>query len=44
MLSFTNLKTKYGQFSQNTTTSNTDLGGDLINIEHRYLLQKYYWI
>ncbi len=40
--SFTQIKTLYGQLSQNTTTANTDLGGVLANIEHKYLLQKYY--
>jgi hypothetical protein len=40
--SFTQIKTLYGQLSQNTTTTNTDLGGVLANVEQKYLLQKYY--
>ncbi len=42
MLSFTNLKTKYGKLSQNTASANTDSGGEFMNIEQRYLLQKYF--
>lgn len=42
MLSFTNLQTNFGTLSQNTTTANLALGAQLMNIEHRYLLQKYF--
>lgn len=41
-ISFTQLKTKYGKLSQNTASTNTDLGGEIMNQEQRYLLQKYY--
>lgn len=40
-ISFTQLKTDYGKLSQNTSTTNTDLGGILMNREQRYLLQQY---
>lgn len=42
MLSFTDLKTKYGKLTQNTSTANTDSGGEYMNIYQRYLLEKYY--
>lgn len=41
-LSFTKLKTMFGDLSQNSSTANLTRGGDLMNIEHRYLLQKYF--
>lgn len=41
-ITFTQLKTKYGKLSQNNSTTNTDLGGEIMNQEQRYLLQKYY--
>lgn len=41
-LSFTGLQNLYGVLSQNTTTANLVLGAQLMNIEHRYLLQKYF--
>lgn len=42
MISFNTLQTDFGTLSQNTTSANLDLGGRLMNIEHRYLLQKYF--
>jgi len=42
MLSYTTLRNTYGQLSQNTTTTNLALFDTLANIEHRYLLQKYF--
>lgn len=42
MLSVTTLKSLYSSLSQNTTTANTTLGLQQMNIEHRYLLQKYF--
>lgn len=42
MLSFTNLQTKFGKLSQNSTTDNLQLGSDMMNIEQKYLLQKYF--
>ena len=42
MLSTTALKNLYGKLSQNTTTENLDLGLQIMNLEHRYLLQKYF--
>lgn len=32
----------FGNLSQNTSTDNLALGAQLMNIEHRYLLQKYF--
>lgn len=42
MISFTNGQTIFGTLSQNTTPANLALYGTLANIEHRYLLQKYF--
>ncbi len=42
MLSFTNLQTSFGDYSQNTSSSNLARGAQLMNIEHRYLLQKFF--
>lgn len=42
MISITQLQNLYGSLSQNTSTSNLSLGAQLMNIEHRYLLQKYF--
>lgn len=42
MKTFTTLKNLYGSLSNNTSTANLTLGGQLINDQHRYLLQKYF--
>jgi len=42
MISFTQLQTDFGNLSQNSSTANLALGARLMNIEHRYLLQKYF--
>jgi len=42
MKSFTTLKNLWGSLTQNVSTTNLTLGGQLINDEHRYLLQKYF--
>lgn len=42
MLSYTQGKTLFQTLSQNTSAANATLYGQLANIEHRYLLQKYY--
>src|SRR6185312_10498013 len=42
MISFTQAQTLYGQLSLNSTTENLALGAKLMNIEHKYLLQKYF--
>ncbi len=42
MISTTGLTTLYTDLSQNTKTDNQTRGLKLMNIEHRYLLQKYY--
>ncbi len=42
MISFTELQTTFGILSQNASTANLALGAKLMNIEHRYLLQKYF--
>lgn len=42
MLSFTTLQTDFGKLSQNRSADNLDLGARLMNIEQRYLLQKYF--
>src|ERR1035437_6026997 len=39
---FTQLKKLYTDLSLNDSTDNQDLGARLMNIEHRYLLQKYF--
>jgi hypothetical protein len=41
-LSYTQLKNTYGVLSQNTTTANLDLGIQMMNLEQRYLLQKFF--
>lgn len=42
MYSFTQQQTQFGDFSQNTSSTNLARGAVLANIEHRYLLQKYF--
>lgn len=42
MISFTKQQTMFGEFSVNTTTANLAIGSELMNIEHKYLLQKYF--
>lgn len=42
MKSFTTLKNLYGSLSTNASTTNLTLGGQLINDQQRYLLQKYF--
>lgn len=42
MISFTAGSTLFQSLSQNSTTANSTLYGQLANIEHRYLLQKYF--
>lgn len=42
MKSYTQLKTKVGQLSQNTSVTNLSLAGDIMNDEQRYLLQKVF--
>lgn len=42
MMSFTAGNTLFQSLSQNTTTANSTLYGTLANLEHRYLLQKYF--
>lgn len=42
MLSYTAGSTLFQNLSQNNTTANGTLFGQLSNIEHRYLLQKYF--
>lgn len=42
MKSLTTLKNLYGSLSQNTSTANLTLGQQLINDQHRYLIQKYF--
>ena len=42
MISFTEASTQYTDLSQNTSTGNVTRGQKLANIEHRYLLQKYF--
>lgn len=42
MLSYTDLRNQYGVLSQNTDTANLSWFDTFANIEHRYLLQKYY--
>ena len=42
MKSFTTLKNLATNLSNNTSTANDTLMGQLINDQHRYLLQKYY--
>lgn len=42
MISYTQLRTDFGNLSQNSTTANLALGDRLMNIEQRYLLQKFF--
>ncbi len=42
MISFTNGQNLFTTLSQNNTTANQTLYGSLANIEHRYLLQKFF--
>jgi len=42
MKSFTTLKNLFTTLSQNTSTENTALGGQLISDQHRYLIQRYF--
>lgn len=42
MISFTKQQTIFGDLSQNTSAANLARGAYLANIEHRYLLQKYF--
>ena len=42
MLSFTNLQNTFGKLTQNISSDNLALGAQLMNIEQKYLLQKYF--
>lgn len=42
MISFTSGQSLFQTLSQNSTTANATLYGQLANIEHRYLLQKFF--
>lgn len=42
MKTFTQLKSLFTKLSGNASTSNADLGGQLINDQHRYLIEKYF--
>ncbi len=42
MKTFTQLKNLFTNLSNNTSTSNDSLAGQLINDQHRYLIQKYF--
>jgi hypothetical protein len=42
MISFTQLQTTFGKLALNSTADNLTLGAQLMNIEQRYLLQKYF--
>lgn len=42
MKTFTQLKNLFTNLSNNTSTDNDTLGGQLINDQHRYLIQKYF--
>jgi len=42
MLSYTTLRNLFGTLTQNSTSANLALFDTLANIEHRYLLQKYF--
>lgn len=42
MKTFTTLKNLYTNLSNNTSTANDTLGGQLISDQHRYLIQKYF--
>lgn len=42
MISFGEILNQFGDYSQNTSATNLTRAGKLANIEHRYLLQKYF--
>lgn len=42
MKSFTTLSNLFTNLSNNTSTANAALGGQLVNDQHRYLIQKYF--
>lgn len=42
MISYTDLRNQFGTLSQNTSTTNLSWFDKFANIEHRYLLQKYF--
>lgn len=42
MKTLTRLKNLFGSLSNNTTTTNLDLGGQLMSDQHRYLIEKYF--
>jgi hypothetical protein len=42
MKTYTELKTMYTNLSQNETTANSTLGGQLISDQHRYTIQRYF--
>lgn len=42
MKTFTTLKNLYTNLSNNTSTANDTLGGQLISDQHRYLIQRYF--
>ena len=42
MRTFTQIKALFTNLSNNTSTANDSLGGQLANNEHRYLIQKYF--
>lgn len=42
MKTFSTLKSLYTNLSNNTSTDNENLGGQLISDQHRYLIQKYF--
>lgn len=42
MKTYTTLTSLYTSLSNNTSTANTSLGGQLISDQHRYLIQKYF--
>lgn len=42
MKSFTTLKNLFTNLSQNTSSANDSLGGQLISDQHRYLIQRYF--
>ncbi len=42
MKTYTGLKNLFTSLATNTATTNADLGGQLMNDQHRYLIQKYF--
>lgn len=42
MKTYTGLKNLFTSLATNTATTNSDLGGQLVNDQHRYLIQKYF--